>query len=69
MSDLLITSVLEQYRQRQYDAFMQQPMPMVEDRIAALKKVKQLIIQHQAQICEAIAADFGCRSASETALL
>lgn len=69
MSDLLIASVLEQYRQRQYDAFMQQPMPMVEDRIAALKKVKQLIIQHQAQICEAIAADFGCRSASETALL
>lgn len=69
MSDLLIASRLEQYRQRQYDAFMQQPMPMVEDRIAALKKVKQLIIQHQAQICEAIAADFGCRSASETALL
>ncbi|WP_297482744.1 coniferyl aldehyde dehydrogenase [uncultured Photobacterium sp.] len=69
MSDLLIASALEQYRQRQYDAFMQQPMPMVEDRIATLKKVKQLIIRHQAQICEAIAADFSCRSASETALL
>ncbi|MEC6797920.1 coniferyl aldehyde dehydrogenase [Photobacterium sp. S4TG1] len=69
MSDLLIASRLEQYRQRQYDAFMQQPMPTVEERIVALKALKQLITQYQVQICQAIAADFGCRSASETALL
>ncbi|WP_394167279.1 coniferyl aldehyde dehydrogenase [Photobacterium piscicola] len=69
MSDLLIASRLEQYRQCQYDAFILQPMPTVEERIAALKALKQLITQYQVQICQAIAADFGCRSASETALL
>ncbi len=69
MSDLSISDVLEQRRQQQYQAFMHQPMPTAEMRIADLKILKQLITQHQQQICQAIAADFGCRSASETALL
>ncbi|PSU99156.1 coniferyl aldehyde dehydrogenase [Photobacterium kishitanii] len=69
MSDLSISGVLEQRRQQQYQAFMYQPMPTAEMRIADLKILKQLITQHQQQICQAITADFGCRSASETALL
>ncbi|CEO42145.1 coniferyl aldehyde dehydrogenase [Photobacterium kishitanii] len=69
MSDLSISDVLEQRRQQQYQAFMYQPMPTAEMRIADLKILKQLITQHQQQICQAITADFGCRSASETALL
>lgn len=69
MSDLSTIDVLEQHRQQQYQAFMQQPMTTAETRIADLKVLKQLIIQHQHQICQAVAVDFGCRSASETALL
>lgn len=71
MMNLLMTTVteLEQYRQRQYDAFMQHSMPTVEERITNLKILKQLIIQYQVQICQAITADFGCRSTTETALL
>ncbi|PSU57455.1 coniferyl aldehyde dehydrogenase [Photobacterium phosphoreum] len=66
---MTIVATLEHYRLRQYNAFMQQPMPTAEERIAVLNQLKQLITQHQSQICQAIAADFGCRSASETALL
>lgn len=66
---MISVAKLEHYRLCQHQAFMQQPMPSLDIRISDLKKLKQLITKNQPQICQAIATDFGCRSASETALL
>lgn len=63
------STILESYRLLQYQAFMQHPMPTATERIADLKKITAIIKAHQSDICAAIAQDFGCRSATETALL
>ena len=42
---MTIVATLEHYRLRQYNAFMQQPMPTAEERIAVLNQLKQLITQ------------------------
>lgn len=60
---------LDQYITQQKQAFLQCPMPDLQERLTDLDKISLLITQNQHAICHAIAQDFGQRSASETALL
>ncbi|RRJ82680.1 coniferyl aldehyde dehydrogenase [Aestuariirhabdus litorea] len=53
---------------RQQQAFREAPMPSADKRIADLKKLKQMILDHQQTLIEAINEDFGGRSSDESLL-
>lgn len=60
---------LDHYLKQQKSAFLSNPMPDLQSRLADLKKILELVQSHQSEICAAIGKDFGQRSATETALL
>lgn len=62
-------SLFEKYLLPMRQAFNQTPYPTLSQRRAQLTKLKQQLLQHQAQLCAAAAADFGQRADSETRLL
>jgi len=53
---------------RQRSAFTAAPMPSEEDRLRWLDALRDVLASHQPALIEAIAADFGHRSADETLL-
>ena len=53
---------------RQRAAFMARPFPTAEERRANLAKLEATVKRHQVAIADAISADFGNRSRSETVL-
>ena len=55
--------------ERQRKAFLAQPARSLSERRADLKKIEDLCLNHQAEWCEAVSADFGHRSDVETRLL
>jgi len=55
--------------ERQRTAFAAQPYPTIDQRKAALRAVKGVLRRYQDHIVEAVSADFGGRSPSETKLV
>ncbi|HIQ54148.1 MAG TPA: coniferyl-aldehyde dehydrogenase, partial [Pseudomonas pachastrellae] len=49
-------------------AFRKAPMPSADERIQHLQALKQGVLKHQQALIDAIAEDFGRRSADETRL-
>ena len=51
---------------KQKSAFLKHPYPSKQERIAHLQDLKQALLDNEQAICDAISADFGHRSPSET---
>jgi coniferyl-aldehyde dehydrogenase len=62
-------SLSDLYFQPMRQAFTKTPYPTLSERRAQLLTLKQQLLQNQAQLCAAAAADFGQRAESETRLL
>lgn len=57
---------LQSIFKQQQTAFAANPYPELSQRLASLKKLKNLLLNNQAALCVAVNSDFGCRSADET---
>ncbi|MDF1780788.1 MAG: coniferyl aldehyde dehydrogenase [Alcanivoracaceae bacterium] len=53
----------------QREAFARQPYPAAECRLSQMAKVKDMLLSHVDEICDAINKDFGSRSADETKMM
>lgn len=52
--------------QAQKAAYKAEPYPSVEERLSNLSKLGKVIASHKEELIDAISADFGCRSRTET---
>lgn len=57
---------LEQILSLQRQAYLERPIPNLDERRQSLRKLRAFVIDHQHAICEAIDRDFGHRSRHET---
>lgn len=59
---------MKQLFDEQTVAFRKNPMPTMEERVASLKKLRQVLMDNQDRIIECIAEDFSNRSSTESKL-
>ncbi|MFC3152568.1 coniferyl aldehyde dehydrogenase [Litoribrevibacter euphylliae] len=57
---------LNQVLSTQKQAFRENPMPSLNERLANLKRLKAMVLKYENEICDAINADFSSRSKDET---
>lgn len=57
---------LNQVLNAQKQAFRENPMPSLNERLANLKRLKAMVLKYENEICDAINADFSSRSKDET---
>lgn len=52
--------------QQQKAAFRKHPLPTAAERIADLKRLKEVLLKHKESLADAVYSDFSCRSKDET---
>ncbi|GLQ33045.1 coniferyl aldehyde dehydrogenase [Litoribrevibacter albus] len=57
---------LNQILSAQKQAFRENPMPNLSERLTNLKRLKAMVLKYETEICDAINADFSSRSKDET---
>ena len=57
---------LEQLFQQQKAAYRAHPLPSADERIADLKRLKEVLLKHKDALADAVYQDFSCRSKDET---
>ncbi len=67
-ADAAVIDELKQTLERQRQAFLKNPAPSYEDRIANLKRLQKMVLTHKDELTDAVCEDFGSRSRHETIL-
>lgn len=68
MNTTVCPQSMQSQLQEQRHAFGHAPMPVLQQRKATLKRLKQAILDNRGALADALMSDFGCRSPEETDL-